>query len=489
MSYEKFSKHVVILGLTQAVTALSGIITLPIITKLLGAQNYGIWTQLLVTIGFISTTAILDFPYALVRFLPGEKNPKEIRDGIWSVLTIMAGILISICALLIIFSKDIGHFLGCPQLFIMLLAFIIIFECLNDVFYNIFRVFQEVKKYCLFVILQKIAETGSVIAAIVLGRGLLGAVIALLTIKIIVFFISGSLVVKKVGITVPKFLRTREYLSFCLPLMPGDVSFWIIQSSDKYLIGFFLGTLFVGYYAPAYTLGCVLTFFVMPLSFLLPATLSQHHDQDQTHEVKTYLTYSLKYFLMIAIPAVFGLSVLSKQLLTTFSTPEIATHSYLVVPFVALSILLFGVYSIVAQIIFLKKKTKLNGSIWLVAALLNFGLNIIVIPRFGILGASITTLIAYAFVAGAGCYYSFRQLRFHIDWNIIAKSIVASLAMALAIVWINPVGLYRNLGTIALGMAVYAAAILVLKVFTPEELSLFKRKLQDAVKPFGNYFS
>jgi len=259
MSYKKFTKDIGLVGVTQLLVAISGIITLPIITKLLGAENYGIWTQIMVSIGLISTFANIQLPYALIRFLPGEKDKKEIQDGIWSVFVIISGILIAISVLLITFNGVISRFLGCSPIFIFLLAPIVIFDCLNFLLANVFRAFQEIKKYCYLSISANIAETILVVSTILLGYGLLGSVISILVVRIFFFLIMGAFIIKRVGITIPKFKRIKEYLSFCLPLIPVDVSYWVIQSSDKYFIGFFLGTLFVGYYAPAYTLGCCAT--------------------------------------------------------------------------------------------------------------------------------------------------------------------------------------------------------------------------------------
>lgn len=479
MSYQKFTKDIGLLGLTQVITALSSIITLPIITKLLGAQNYGIWAQLLVTIALVSSFALINLPYALIRFLPGEKDKQQIQDGVWSAFTIAFAILIVIDALLIFFSNTISKIFGCNQILILFLCPIVMFECLNYLLYNVFRAFQETRKYCYNTIASRTTETMLIIFTVFSGYGLTGAVISMLISRIIFFIIMTSLVIKRVGIKIPKFLKTKEYLSYCLPLVPVDVSYWVIQSSDKYFVGFFLGTIFVGYYAPAYILGCCISFFVTPLGFLLPAILSKHHDENEINTVKTYLRYSLKYFLLLAIPAVFGLSAMARQLLSTFSTPEIAQHSYFVVPFVALSMLLAGVGGIVTQNLLIKKKTKISGSIWIITAFLNFGLNFMFVPYFGILGAAITTLIAYTFVTTLGWYYSFKELAFEIDWKAIYKIIFASAIMSFFVFLIKPVGLYRELITAALGVLIYGTLIILLKGLSIQEINFFKKIFKD----------
>lgn len=478
MSYKKFTKDIGILAATQVVTALSGLFTIPIITKTLGAESFGIWTQLIVTLGLIAPLALVGLPYTLVRFLAGERDEGRIRDGIWSVFAIITGTTILIGLMLIIFAGNIATFFHCDTVFIFVLAFLIIIECLNQLFLNIFRAFQEIKKYSLFSIFQNIAEAGLIVIVVSSGHGLLGAILSVLAIRTMVFLAMGSFIIKKVGITIPKFLQIKEYLAFGLPNILGDVSFWIIQSSDRYVIGFFLGTLFVGYYAPAYTLGGCIGFLITPMTLILPATLAKHYDQGEIDEVKQYLKNSLKYFLTIAIPSVFGISVLSKELLKIFTTPQISDHAYYVVPFVALSMLLCGVYIIVDQIISLKKKTHINGMIYLVAAALNITLNLLLIPRVGILGAAATTLLGYAMILVLTSLYAYKKIAFGIDWLTILKSVGASTLMAFLVFYMHPVGLVKAVATVMVGAAAYFAMMFFVKGFDKKEILFLKELLK-----------
>jgi len=475
MSYQKFTKDVGIIGLTEIIIALKGLIVLPIITKLVGVENYGIWAQLIVTLSLITPIATLGLPYTLVRFLAAEKNRKEIQDGIWSVFTIIFVISSLICLALYLFSDTISQFFGGEKILVQILAFTIIFECLNLVFFNVFRAFQQMGKYSSFMIFQTIGEIGLITGAIIFNYGLFGAILSLLIVRFINFLIMGILIVKMIGIKIPKFLKIKEYLSFSLPTIPLNVSSWIVHSSDRYLIGFFLGTLFVGYYVPAYTIGNSITFFIIPLSFVLPAILSQFYDGNETAKVKIYLEYSLKYFLMISIPSVFGLSILSKELLSIFSTPEISAQSYFIIPLVAVSVLLYGIRAIISQIIILKKKTKIIGIIWMGAAFLNFGLNFILIPRFGIFGAAITTFIAYAFALIVTWYYSFKELQFKIDWKLISKSIFASTLITLFIFRIEPVGLSKIIFVIIISIILYGILMFLFKGLRKKEIIFFAK--------------
>jgi O-antigen/teichoic acid export membrane protein len=288
------------------------------------------------------------------------------------------------------------------------------------------------------------------------------------------------LIVSDIGIAVPRFRNLREYLSFGLPTVPGNLSSWVINSSDNYLIGILLGIAYVGYYAPGYALGNIVTMFIAPLAFMLPAILSKHYDENNVTELQTVLKYSMKYYLILTIPSVIGLSLLSKPILMIVTTPEIAEAGYLITPFVALSALLFGIYAIIMQIIILEKKTKVLGFIWIIAAILNFGLNLVLIPYIGIIGAALTTLISFAFGLIATIYYSSSYFPEGLSSDMrksIPRTIFASLWMIPIVVVLQPIGIILIILAICLCAAVYFAILITLKGITKEEILFFSNCL------------
>ncbi|MBA7616552.1 hypothetical protein ES703_23848 [subsurface metagenome] len=108
------------------------------------------------------------------------------------------------------------------------------------------------------------------------------------------------------------------------------------------------------------------------------------------------------------------------------------------------------------------------------AAILNLGLNIVFVPYMGVIGAAITTLLAFAFAFILTAHYSFRYITFDVDFGFIAKSIFASIVMSLVIVKWNPVGVLNVLIEIGVCAVVYATILLVLGGIKKEEIKFFK---------------
>jgi len=479
MSYLKFARNIFTVGFLDFLGIIQGLVFLTIITKILGAQDYGIWSQMRVTMSLAVSFTFLGLHEALIRFIPSERDKEGIKEGVYSSFALVFLINLIISLFLMIFSSQVSIFLKFDQIFVKLLSLIIIFESLNSIFLVVIRAMKEIGKYFWFVTLKMLLEIGLLVAMVLFGQGLLGAITSFLIIKIIFFLVLGIYIINKIGFKFPNFSLIKKYLSFGFPTIADGISYWVITSSDRYLIGLFLGIIFVGYYVPAYSIGYILSIFIFPLSFVLSVILPKLFDEDNMQEVKKYLQYSLKYFLAIIIPATFGISILSKELLIIFSTKEIASNAYFVVPFVASSIAVYGATYFFSQILILAKKTKIIASVWTAVAFLNLVLNIIFIPVFGILGAAITTFLAYLSAFLLMYYLSFREFKFKIERNFILKVFTTSAFMGFSVWRLNLHGLAGLLLSISSGIIIYLVLMALLKGFDQKEIKFLKKLLID----------
>ena len=480
--YHQFARRIGLIGVTNLLISLSGLILLPILTKTLPIEEYGTYVQVTVTIGLVPAVVMLGLPYTMVRFLAGARSREEIQEGYYSIagITVVTAGLASL-ALFILAEPIAAALFDNRVAIIQVLAAIVFLECMNGLQYNYFRTFQQIKRYSSLTFFKTCLQLTLVCTLVLAGYGILGATIGLLVTDVVLLIIMSILIVSEIGVAVPKFRHLREYLSFGLPTVPGNLSSWVVNSSDRYVIALFLGTAYVGYYSPGYTLGNIVNMFIAPLSFMLPAVLSKHYDDGNLNDVKTILSYSMKYFLALAIPSAVGLSLLSKPLLTILSTPEIAAQGYLITPFLALSGLLFGTFAITAEILVLEKKTTITGTIWIVAAILNFGLNIIFVPILGIIGAAVTTLLAFSLAFVLSTYYSFKYLVFDLNAAFILKCIIAAAIMGVVVVIGGSRisgGLVSILLLVIISALVYTAGLIILRGFKKEEILFFKGLLR-----------
>ena len=188
------------------------------------------------------------------------------------------------------------------------------------------------------------------------------------------------------------------------------------------------------------------------------------------------IRYSLKYFLLVAIPSVFALSILSKPILVLLTTQAIANNGYLITPFVAISALLTGIFTIIINYLLLNKKTKIIGLIWITAAGLSL-FNLIFIPYFGIVGAGAVTLISYTSAFILGLYYTLRDFKINFDYTFILKSLSAAILMSIFIILVNPKGLLDVIIVIGASTAIYFILIYILRGIKQDEIDFLKNMI------------
>jgi O-antigen/teichoic acid export membrane protein len=460
-------------ALATPLTGLSNLILLVVLTKKLPIADYGAWALILVTMGILPWVTTLGLPTAIRRFLAAEKDKGEIREAFYSMGLVVLAASSIVCGLLFLFASQIAASLFHNNITIALLLIPnILIACLTLYLLQYFTTFQQIKTYSLLVIFNAYLNTALIAILVLLGYGLEGAVIALLAQQLVGLALILYLIVAQIGITIPKFRRVRQYLAFGMPLVPANMAEWIVDSSDRYLVALFLGAAAVGYYSPGYNLGSTLSLIASPLLVLLLPLLSERYDDNKLADVRTILTYSLKYYSAIVIPCVFSLAVLAKPLLLVLTTQEIAVNGYLVTPIVAAGAALIGASTMFFNTLALKKRTALIGMIWAFSAVLNFGLNLVLIPYLGFIGAAITTFLAFLLAFLLTSYYALKEFRFDVKPAFIAKSVCGSSIIALFLLVWNPSGLLSIALSIALAAVIYLGILLVLRGLTIAEIQL-----------------
>jgi len=456
VSLKKVVKDIGIIGIGRMLTSFSGIILMPVLTKNLGAYGYGLWAQVVVTVSLSVMILRLGFPLSIKRLFPG-KEITEIRKDFHSIVIFVFLISTTFALLLYISPNIVANAIFDGKIAIVrVVAIIIVVSSLDVIFLTTIRAFREMKKYAIINVASTYTFVGLAILFVLLGYGIWGPIFAMLVMKCVLSILLFFLLSKKLPFKKPDFSSLKEYLSLGIPAMPGGISHLIVDISDKYIIGIFLGATFVGYYSPAYSLGMkVPVFFSGILSTVLLPSLSDYYEKNNLNLVKQILNLSVKYFLMISVPTFVGVTLVGRPILTLLTTPEIAKESYMILSLIVFAGILIGVYTIFKQTIFLKKRTKIITYYWIAGASLNFVGNVILVPEIGIIGAAITTVASYVLVVILVINFSSKELPIKPDFLSITKILFASIFMGVSIYVISLFVWSNVLFLIVLGIITY----------------------------------
>jgi O-antigen/teichoic acid export membrane protein len=479
LSYQKFAKDVGFIGTVQILTSLGTFFLLPIITKTLGTYDYGLWAQINITVSLISPLALMGLSMGLVRFLSSETETRIIKEAVYSILffVTMSGLLASF--LLYTFAEPLATF-GFKDpgatYFIQAGSLLILLNVIEPVSLFYFRVFRQIQKFSYLTLFETFGKLFFILVLLKMGYGLLGVIAATLLVQGLIFLIALLTIISQIGFIIPRFTYIKEYLQFSLPLTPNALIRWVTESSDRYLVTYFLGLRSVGVYSAACSIGNLIQLFVSPLQLILLPELSKLFDENKMDEVRIYMSHSLRYFLLISIPAVFGLSALAKPLLGILTTEDFIS-GWVVIPITALSGLLAGIFQIFVNTMFLVKKTKATTYINIIAAVSNVLINLLLIPSVGIVGASLSTLISYFLLAMLCMRISLKHFKLDFYFHDIAKSILSSMAMYIFVSHFVISSIFELFEIAGMGLLIYLVVMFLVGGFSDHEIYLIRRYL------------
>lgn len=480
--YNVFGRQVSYIIAANIAVLLLGFVQLPILTKNLGASLYGIWSLIGVTVSLVAPFAMLGFSVSIVRFLAAEKDAGKVSEDFFSAcsLVVIAGAAFS---LLLFFLSDylavsiFGD--AAASTYIKLGSALVLLNSLSGVLLAFFRMRRSIGLYTTLDLGRHVLQVGLVVAALLLGYRLGGAIMAAIASALVFSITALFIILRQTGFQLPRFSNMKSYLRWGLPLTPNTALMWVVHVSDRYMVSYFLGTAAAGIYSAAYAIGRYAGLFVDPVSIVLFPIISKTFDEGGRLETGNYMKYSLRYVMMVAIPSAFGLSTLARPLLQILTTPEFVAGSS-VVPWVAAGAVLQCFYS-ARFIIHLVGKTHLATALLGVSAVLNVVLNLVLIPRLGITGAAVATLVSYGVLGVLTLAVTRRYLKFDLSLFFIAKSILASGVMALCIWLINPESIAMVITSILAGIVIYFGVLLLLRGLSREEIKFFAGFIRDNI--------
>ena len=232
---------------------------------------------------------------------------------------------------------------------------------------------------------------GTIVLVGVMHIGIVGSVIATGGGYAFVLVATLPRVLLRAGVRL-RFDVAWGLLTFGLPNVFIYISFWVLQLSDRYLLGHFKSLTETASYAVAYTLGGALNVFLLaPLSLAWPPfAFSIAKRNDAAHIFQLVF----RWYSIVLLFAAYGLSLLCVGMLDVLFPPTYHSAAP-VIPIIAFSTLFYGVYGFFVTGVSIRRKMWLLFVFTTLSAIVNVGCNIVLIPPYGSMGAAASTLIAY----------------------------------------------------------------------------------------------
>ena len=426
---KRLTKHSMVYGIGHIVSRFLGFLLLPIHTNVFLPEEYRTPALLFSSLAIFNVFFGYGMDVAFLRYFILEET-EEGKKRIFSTAFLMilsTGVCFS--ALMIVYPSPFSMiiFRSADYLnLIRLAAGILLADALCLLPFLVLRGEERSTQFVLLKTLNIVVNVGLNIFLIVILRwGIQGIFIANLVASV---FTLGTLTPVIFRWLRPVFQKQTlmELFRFGLPYVPSGLAVIVMDQIGRFFLDRMVGEEPTGIFSAGYKLGMFMGLVVAAFRFAWhPFFLSTSKQDDAPGIFARVLTYFIGvtgfFFLVISF---FIEDIVHFQIAGAGILGEDYAAGTVIVPIIMLAYIGFGIYANFVVGIYLKRKTIYLPFVTGVGALVVILVNLILIPRYGIMGAAWATFLAY-YAMAATLYLVSRRL-YYIPYEIgrIMKLIV-----------------------------------------------------------------
>lgn len=397
-----FFKDSLLYTLANLFTRGIGFLLLPIYTRVISKEEYGLFDYL-TTVGLILGVVVtLEITQAIYRFVPEYKNntfkqSQLASTGFWFSLLMY----IVLCVFCFVFASELALILLDDAAYSDLIVITSLLYLANAVLYNftsLMRAQMLSKKVVLVSSLNAIfVASFSLTFVIYYSQGIQGLILGQLLGVLLSSLISYSIVKQWISFAFC-FSALRNMLSFSAPLIFSSIGVVLTMFVDRVMLKGFLGAEQLAGYAVAIKIASIVTLLMVGFQSALTPLIYSNYKKTETPKEIAKLFH---FYLVAAFLSLLFLGVVSPWLINSVAGEHYSEAAVYVPPLIC-SALISSMYLFFPGLI-LAKKTSVIAVINIFVGGLNVMLNYIFIPLYGALGAAFSTLfsVSLSFVLNA----------------------------------------------------------------------------------------
>ena len=449
----------------------SHLITFPIFTRLFSVADYGILS--LITVGISTTVAFskLGLTSASVRMYEECKaeessyNLGNYYSTFFLAICASASIVTVLYAIFAYFFSGVIFGSALSGLFLFT-SIIVLSRTIKFTLMSFLRAEQKTRLYNVLVVLFAYVGSGlSVVLVLFFIKGLWGFYVGQVIIEGVAVTLLLRYLFKSYKPCIKDFSISllKEGLKYGVPLVGLEFLNHILSYGDRFFITLFCPPESLGLYSVGYNLSAyVSNVLLVPLLFAVTPLLMQTWTRDGKAATQKFLSSSLRYIALVLFPVFAGFIAVGKELLLLLASSKYSEAS-IIIPFAAVGIGCFALANFFNSGLIVYKKTNRIFFFSLSAAIINTVLNVVLIPRYNIVGAAVATLVAYGFFLVAIAISSFRLLPYSINYKKIFLYFVSSIIMTFITTLFSSNNLFLSLLVkVIMGVVVYCVVVLIL---------------------------
>jgi O-antigen/teichoic acid export membrane protein len=458
--------------------------TSAITARVLGPANMGIYSYSIWIVGTLGILANIGLPAALTKYVSEYIG----KDDIGTAVRVAKRLLVTqlIVASGVALVTALFMLIKTPYRGIIGLAAIMLFaqalqQSLGAVLTGVQR-FDRMAVIGLYVALASVASVG-VAALLHAGvMGMLWATLGGLAVGIWLYYRAVAKFLLKLSASVDSlprapdaFSRIRTFSATVTYVLLLDTIIW--QRSEVLFLKWYSALPQIGFYTLAYSVVSRLSDVASTFSNILLPLYSESYGRSGLREIGPVLVNAMKYLQILMVPLCLLGVVIATPLVELLYGPEfLPVGRPLQLLFVGLSFTSVGV--VISPLLLGTENQSVIAKWGTVVAILNIALDLVLIPRYAALGASIANCTAQIAGVLGGTFFVVRYMRVALPWKstftIYCAALVA-VAPAAYLVHQPFWGKASLLGCVSIGAVLYLGLLLVAGEFGRQDLSVVKR--------------
>lgn len=410
----RLTKHSAIYGAGHILSRGIGFLLLPLYTNLLSTAEYGIVALVFTFIAFVNIFFLYGLDSAFLRFYALEEDSAGKKGVLSTAVFMTAASSVTFFLLLFFSSEPLSHLiLGQPETSVLLkmAGGILFFDTLSTFPYLLMRLEERSGSFIAYRFSNVLLTLGlNIFFVAYLKKGVAGVFLSNLIASGFTLAILLPVIWPRIASAISPGL-VKELLKFGLPFIPSGLASMTMELIDRYMLRGMKGLEVVGIYNAGYKLGLFMLLVVMAFKFAWqPFFLNLGREESRA---KKNFAAILTYFLLVTSFLLLVVSFFVDDLVrmdlfgVTIFGPEFWSGTQ-VVPVVLLAYIMMGLYLIFLPGIYLKKKTKFVPLFTGAGAASNILGNLLLIPRWGMMGAAWATFLGY-FVMALALYVTVQK--------------------------------------------------------------------------------
>ena len=459
-------KNTIIIFIGKFCTQFITLLLLPLYTHFLATEDYGYIDLIQTYLTFFIPLILLKIDAGIFRFLidarkSEEEKNKIITNGIFIVFVelIISTILFAVAVK--IFSIKYSILIVMNLISLSVLTFLL--QIVRGIGKNKQYSFSSIIAAIVTIVLNLIFLVGfHKNGKYVLIASLISNIICTIYLLIV------NKILKNVKIKYIDKKLIKDLLKYSIPMIPNELSWWIVHVSDRTIISYALGVAANGIYSVSCKFSNILSsiFNIFNLSWQESAAL-HINDTDKDEFFSNVINKVFNLFICFCIGILACLPFVFELLIK-----DSYREAYKYVPILLLANIFSVLIGLIGSIYVAKKMTKEVAKTTMIAAIINLTIDVVLIKVIGIYAAAISTLVSYMLLA----IYRYIDVQKYVKVKIPIKNIVVNSIIFILVVVLY---LYNN---IALNVINLLLCILYAIIVNKELLIEFKKVIGKKVK-------